>query len=195
MPVFATQPLVTPEICKIKVQMESIQLSTDGGATWTSDILGGASSYIEFNSDEPSGQIFGYFKQGVQVDASTYNKVRVVLNPVVQAYIKATIHGTGTFYFKDGLSFDQSVGLNHINDLTQIEAEAGWCNMTLTSGYETITTDFLSGSGGNTTLVINNGINSTIRVEILNVFNVYDIDDSHTTTTCDPHTDTLIYVQ
>lgn len=186
----------------VQVKIESIQLSSDGGATWGDNILSSASSYITFEPTS-STSIFDYFAQNLQVSAGVYNKVKVVLNSVVKGYCGIQEGGETSYYPLD-YSFDQynsSTGQGGLDLSVDMDSKLtttpnqGWWSITLVSGYETITADFLDANGSATTLTIADGQTSTIRVAIYNVFILTNPTGSIYSIDANPSDSTRIYVE
>lgn len=98
---------------KLQVKIESIYLSSDGGTTWGSDIMGGASDYVTIDLSSSAGQITGYFKQGAQIQDGVYNKIKVVLNPAVKINFSYSELPT-TIYYPTTATFDQATGINDV---------------------------------------------------------------------------------
>lgn len=178
---------------KVQVKIEYIYLSSDGGTTWGSDIMGGASDYLTIDYSSTAGQITGYFKQNAQVPDGTYNKIKVVLNSAVKINFSIDL-GPATLYYPTTATFDQATGITAVGNISAVITDQWW-TMNLTSGNETIIVDFLNASGGSTTLNVTNGVSQTIRVEIYDNTTLRDMGAGVYTSDTIPSTQTRIYVQ
>jgi hypothetical protein len=179
--------------CSVQVKINEIYLSSDGGSTWSSNLISSPSDYITVTQDSPTS-IFSYFAQNVQVSSGTYTHVKVVLNPVIKGWFAGIYNDdeehTTTFWSKENTTpFNQATGQDNSDwqNTTFSEAESGYWYMNLTSGYETITQAL--------NLTIGEGQASTIRVEVQNNFNLILLGHNIYTTDANPSTSTLIVVQ
>lgn len=156
--------------------------------------------YIELNKDQPSDEIFAWLTQNSRVETGLYNKIKMVIDPVVQLYFKVTVESIivpgGTYYTK-AFSFDQAIGvdINDYNDfLTTDPSQAGWWRITLISGYDTMIKDFLDSSNNITSLVISEGEKSRARVEIRSDYDVIEVTPDYYTADVNPSDVTSVYV-
>lgn len=185
----------TPDVCKVQFAMKRVYLYN--GTSWSDDLLGSTTPYIEINSTMPASEIVAYFGENLQTFAGTYSQIRVELESAVKIYMELSPGDGHTYYFKDGVNFDQDTGATIGIDIIRDDSleTRGWANMTLHSGYEIFDLNLLDGSGNPTTLSIADGVTSTIRTEINNIYSVVPLSQSVYTTNTVPSDTIRIIVQ
>lgn len=190
--VWSNATVITMIECKVQVKIDEIHLSSDGGATWSDNLLSSPSEYITVEQGS-STSIFSYFAQNVQVSAGTYNRVKVVLNPVMRIWWNANVNPPDAPYWSQGNTtpFAQAVGQNTFDGANVVDnvGASGYWYMTLTSPSGTIEQVL--------NLTIAEGQTSTISVEIYNNFDVTGegLADDYVTSDANPSTSTLIVVE
>ncbi len=195
--VYSAQGDITLTNTKIQINIEGIYLSSDGGSNYGINLLSSATGYIEFDSNSSTTLVQKILESIQLSEGSTYNKIKVVLNPAVKVQFTAAFEGVGTYYPKNATS-TQLLGFAE-TDVTQVPGEIGWWTMTLTDPKQIIVTDFIdSMTGYPVDLSIHANTLSTLKIKIDNIYNgvwTGAVGGSTVTTDADPSASTTIYLQ